>query len=188
MTPPGRPKIRCAAATVLVLASVSAWAKQDDPRLDELFAQLRQAEEPAAAQLYEDAIWRIWLESGDAALDRTMREGTRAVNQGRFEVALARYSGVIERSPRYAEGWNKRATLYFLMGRYDESVTDIERTLALEPRHFGALAGLGQIRDAQGQLEAALDAFERALELHPHLTGVRRRAEELRRELGHSSI
>jgi len=177
-----------AVAAALTVVAVEAAADQDDPRLDPLFEQLRGAEGRAAARIYEDAIWRIWLQTGDQALDETMAEGNRAMNRGRFKLALTRFNGVIEQAPRYAEGWNKRATLYFLMGRYDASIADIERTLALEPRHFGALSGLGQIHAAKGESEAALGAFERALDLHPHLNGVRRRVEELQRELGRSNI
>ncbi len=174
--------LRAAAlAAVLVLGAAfwSARATQDDPRLEDLFKELQAAKNPMDARLFEDAIWRVWLQTGDRELDRLMREGTVAMNTGRTEIARARYDEVIRRAPDYAEGWNKRATLHFLLRDYDASITDIDRTLALEPRHFGALAGLGQIRDALEQPDRALDAYERALAVNPHLILARERVRQL---------
>ncbi len=165
-----------------------AIADQNDPGLDDLFAKLLVASNRATAQLYEDAIWRIWLQSGDPALDARLREGVEAMRRGRLDSALQHFDAVIERAPDYAEGWNKRATLHFVAARYEASIADVERTLALEPRHFGALSGLGQIHDALGAPDSALDAYERALDVHPHLLLAARRVEELRRELGRQSI
>ena len=157
----------------------SARAAQDDPRLDDLFKELQDAQNLMDARLFEEAIWRIWLQTGDSGLDRLMQVGTIAMNSGRPEVARARYDEVIHRAPSYAEGWNKRATLHFLLRDYEASIEDIDRTLALEPRHFGALAGLGQIRDAMDQPDMALDAYERALDVHPHLILARERVRQL---------
>ena len=119
------------------------WARQDDPKLDSLFAALQSAERPANLSGIEIEIWRIWLDSGDATLDAVMAEGIRAMNGGDHAGALVSFNVLVESAPDFAEGWNKRATLYWLMGDFEASVADIDATLALEPRHFGALSGTG---------------------------------------------
>jgi tetratricopeptide (TPR) repeat protein len=112
-----------------------------------------------------------------------MRQGTVAMSQGQLGRALERFDRIVDLAPEFAEGWNKRATVLYLMGDYQASVLDIQRTLELEPRHFGALSGLGLIYDAIEEPAAALRSFEAALEIHPHLVGTLQRIEELRRQL-----
>jgi len=111
-----------------------------------------------------------------------------AMSQARFRVALERFDRMVAQAPDFAEGWNKRATLHYLMGNYSASVRDIQRTLDLEPRHFGALSGLGLIYDALEQPAAALRSFEAAVAINPHLGSINARIEQLRRELGGSRI
>ncbi len=179
---PAQHASRAEALLVLALVGLSATplaARQDDPRLDGLFEELQASQNPLDAQLFEDAIWRVWLQTGDEDLDALMREGNLAMTTGRPEVALARYDEVIRRAPDYAEGFNKRATLHYLMRNFEASIADVERTLELEPRHFGALSGLGQIRDALDQPAEALEAYERALALHPFLLGARERIRQI---------
>jgi tetratricopeptide (TPR) repeat protein len=113
-----------------------------------------------------------------------MRRGIVHMGQGQATLALAAFDAIVQKAPSFAEGWNKRATIYFLMGDFDSSVADIERTLALEPRHFGALSGLGQIYLALDRKAAALRAFEGALAIDPHLSSVREVVEDLKKELG----
>ncbi len=156
---------------------------QRDPRLDPLFSQLAQGDALEAARA-EQAIWEIWLESGDDDTDRRMTRGVRAMNRGDFGGALAAFESVVEAAPGYAEGWNKRATLYWLMGQLDASVADIDRTLALEPRHFGALSGLAMIREAQGRPFEALEALEKVVKIHPKLPHLGERIDHLTRQLG----
>jgi tetratricopeptide (TPR) repeat protein len=152
-----------------------AMADQKDERLDKLFDALLAAGSPQEAQLAERMIWSVWLESGSPTVDLLMQKGVAAMSEGDVEPALAMFNAVIELAPDYAEGWNKRATLYFLMGRLEESIADCQRTLKLEPRHFGALSGLGMIYAQLGQDAKALDAYRRALAVDPQL--VRERAE-----------
>ncbi len=107
-------------------------------------------------------------EDAEAALDRAARD----IDARRFDIAETRLALILRSRPDWAEAWNMRATLHYLQGREDESVAAIGRTLALEPRHFGALCGLGEILRGLDEKEAALLAFRRALRLHPQLSGI----------------
>ena len=105
------------------------------------------------------------------------------MNTNRLDDAVERFTELIAAAPNFAEAWNKRATAYYLMERYEDSVRDIERTLALEPRHFGAISGMGLIFLQLGDEVGALDAFEKVLEIHPHARGARFHVERLRERL-----
>ena len=105
------------------------------------------------------------------------------MNARRFRDAVERFSELIDAEPSFAEAWNKRATVYYLMDRYEDSVRDIERTLALEPRHFGAISGMGLIFLERADEVGALDAFEKVLEIHPYARGARFYVEQLRLRL-----
>ena len=170
-------------AVVAITLAGAADARQGDPRLDDLFKQLLTTADDSAAQQIEATIWRIWIESGDDTLDELMQHGTTAMQSGRFKEALASFDEIVESAPEFAEGWNKRATLYYLMEQYAESVRDVERTLALEPRHFGALSGMGLIQSALDDDTAALEWFERALVVNPHMPFIRIRALMLKEKL-----
>ena len=169
-----------AALMVVFLTGRMAVAGQDDPRLNDLFAELKSSETVAAAAGIEIQIWRIWSLSNDAAVDRMLAGGTAAINHGGYDAAMTSFNSVIEMRPDFAEDWNKRATLYYLMGDYDRSIADVERTLALEPRHFGALAGLGLINMELERHAEALAAFEATLAVHPHMPHARRMVKRLR--------
>ncbi len=173
-----------AALLFAVLWAAPGAARQDDPRLDSLFAALQAETPPADMRHIERSIWIIWLDSGDDTLNALMEDGVRAMNEGDHGAALELFSVLIDAAPDFAEGWNKRATLYWLMGDFEASVEDIEETLALEPRHFGALSGLALVRMAQQRPDAAYEALRRLLAVHPHAESARRRLERLRRILG----
>jgi tetratricopeptide (TPR) repeat protein len=159
-------------------------ADQRDTRLGPLFARLQTTTSASEAESIESRIWRIWGESDNAAVAPLMREGVVAMAEGRYPVALDRFDRLVEQVPDFAEGWNKRATVYYLMGNYPASVLDIRRTLELEPRHFGALSGLGLIYDALDDPAAALRSFEAAVAIDPHLETAQERIKELRRQVG----
>jgi tetratricopeptide (TPR) repeat protein len=170
-----------------MLAGV-AHADQKDPRLDKLFQQLKTAANTEASQPIEEQIWEIWIESGDQNVDALMAIGVAALNDSDYAQAYRAFSRIVDLAPNFAEGWNKRATVLYLMGRYDESMKDIAKTLALEPRHFGALSGLG-LCNAQLQKEKeALDAFEKALAINPNMPGIKLDADEMKKQLGDKSI
>jgi tetratricopeptide (TPR) repeat protein len=137
--------------------------------LDALFAQLKTAkvEEEADAMVAE--IWNLWLQSGRPEIDAAMQQVVDLMGNGLSTLAMPVLDDIVARAPGWAEGWNKRATVLYVLGEHDRSLADIERVLALEPRHFGALAGIGLIRIAKGEHRAALAAFRRALAVNPFL-------------------
>ncbi len=159
-------------------------ASQNGSRLDELFAKLLTEKNPALLRSIESRIWRLWLKADDAATQGDLTRGMEAMNAGDARTALDAFKAVVEASPDFAEGWNKRATLYWLMGDYAASVADIDVTLALEPRHFGALSGLSMIRIAQDRPADALAALESLLAVHPKAHFARARAKRLEEILG----
>jgi tetratricopeptide (TPR) repeat protein len=159
-----------------------ADARQDDPRLNELFAKLQATPNDAEAQVIESVIWKIWTEGGNSATDSLMQLGLAAMQSGELPGALSLFDAVVERDPEFAEGWNKRATIFFMMGALEKSIEDVGRVLALEPRHFGALSGLGLINMRLDREGAAIAAFEQALKVNPHMPAVRANLEELRKK------
>jgi tetratricopeptide (TPR) repeat protein len=157
-----------------------AWADQKDKRLPGLFKKLKAAPTAGDAALIESDIWKIWFESGDPALDTLMDTGSVAMQGGDYQGALAAFDAIIKKKPDFAEGWNRRATLYYLMGDYDKSVADIAKTLKLEPRHIGAISGLGLIRMQQERFEDAEKAYLHVLAISPKNAGARHNLETVR--------
>ncbi|MBC8791361.1 MAG: hypothetical protein C6Y20_07110 [Tagaea sp. CACIAM 22H2] len=176
-----------ALAALVVFAAAPAGAAQD-ARLDPLFEKLKAASDAREAQIYENAIWRVWLEPEDGAINSLMRLGLDAQNRGDMFGAFAVYDAITGLKPDYAEGWNRRATVLFLLDRLDESRKDAEKTLELEPRHFGALSGLGMIAMRQNQPDKALEVLEKALALNPHMANVRGQVEQLRKKARDGAI
>ena len=166
----------------------AALADQGDPRLDGLFARLRATEDAGEAFRLRDRIWSMWLESGRPEIDLVMHEGRRFMRQGILHSALGNFGFVIKLAPGFAEGWNKRATVHYMMGNLAASMQDIRRTLSLEPRHFGALTVLGAILARLGRERAALEALERALEINPHLSVTRRNVDQLKKKLNGKKV
>jgi cytochrome c-type biogenesis protein CcmH/NrfG len=148
-------------------------------RLNELFDKLHACARAKDASRIEDAIWNVWMydthEGAELELDRACSD----IAAQRFDIAETRLARLLRRRADWAEAWNKLATLLYLTGRDDESVTAIHRTLQIEPRHFGAMCGLGEILRAQGEAESACVAFSIALRVHPQLEGPRRTLLEL---------
>jgi len=171
------------AISMLALMSLAplVGGSQTDERLDTLFGRLKTTDNNAEGAVLTQLIWEIWHQSDNDIVNDLMSEGIGEMSVRNYERALTVFNEVVEIAPDFAEGWNKRATVYYLMGKYKASIRDIERTLALEPRHFGALSGLGLIFLAIGNDGAALEAFEAALKVNPHMPGPRTNAEELRK-------
>ena len=149
------------------------------PMLDELFRSLEEAPHPLVAAAIERRIWSIWCTHDDPSAQAAMNTAIRAIGHD-DEEAQGRLNQLVSDWPSWAETWNKRATWLFLRGQDRDSVTDIQRTLGLEPRHFGALCGFAQIALRADDEHSALVALERALVVHPHLAGVRDKVDGLR--------
>ena len=157
-------------------------ADQMDTRLDELFRRLAETPSPTEASATEDAIWTLWMAHPDERAQRYMFAGMRQMNDGQLHEALITFSRLVDMTPEFAEAWNKRATVYYMLSDYDASARDIAETLKLEPRHFGALSGLGLVNIALGRFPAAITAFEMAMAHHPHLRGARENIKNLKDE------
>jgi tetratricopeptide (TPR) repeat protein len=138
----------------------------------------------ATRELAEASIWRVWSRSGDPNVDKLFERGVHAMNTGALDLAIETFTSVITSKPEFAEGWNKRATIYFLVGEFDKSLKDCDEVLRRNPSHFGALAGYGQIYVQLEQPERALDYFQRALRINPNMQGVAQSIEVLKQFVG----
>ena len=153
-----------------------------DDRLDFLFERLADPD-LEDWEAVEQEVWQLWSQSGSRSIDLLLELGTQSMAQGDLGTAIERFNVVIENAPEFAEGWNKRATAYFLMQRFSLSVADIETTLSLEPRHFGAMSGLGMILDLHERYEDALKVYEHLVTIHPHRQDVHDAIERLKIEI-----
>ncbi len=168
-----------AAFAVFLCSSPIAIADQNDPRLDELFKQLHIEKGQKAGNEITDQIWEIWRESSDDEINNLMYAGVSAMATGRLRRAERIFDEIVYKAPEFAEGWNKRATIYYFLREYQKSAADVRQTLLLEPRHFGATAGLGLIFLSLDYYESALEAFQQALDINPHLTGPKQQIKRL---------
>jgi len=140
--------------------------------LDRLFEALKIAPDDESAKYIENRIWAIWLASGSDTANLLMGRVKTAMEAKDFELAIRLLNAIIDMRPNFIEAWNRRATLYYMKKDFTRAIGDIREVLAREPRHFGALAGLGIILQEFGDDKRALDAFRRALAIHPHLERV----------------
>ena len=151
--------------------------------LNDLFARLRLATAPAEIEALQDGIWQLWLATGDAARDKQLEAGVRALNAADYTRAIVHFNELIAAAPDFAEGWNKRATAYYQRGDYRASLADISETLRREPRHFGALWGQAAILRQLADPRRALRALKQLEALCPHLPGLREQQLALREQL-----
>lgn len=165
---------------VLLLPALPAQAQS---AVDGLFEKLQETQNPIEAKQLERQIWAAWSKAESDTLDALMGGGIAVMEKGDYSRAQEIFSTMIELKPDFAEAYNKRATVRFLAGDYAGSVADIERTLKLEPRHFGALSGLGTIMERLDNLPEALKAYRRALAANPHLNDGADKLKELRRKI-----
>lgn len=183
----GLPVLQAAADPAVIPDAIRQLAQdpseETEPESQQLLDALGQAEDAATAQNIEHALLQAWTRSGSDTVDLLMARAAESMERRDFPVALELLTTVVEIKPDYAEGWNRRATLYYLMDEYALSVSDIRSTLTLEPRHFGALSGLGLILQSMGRKKSALVAFEEALKVHPFLESASTAAEELEPEV-----
>lgn len=151
-------------------------------RLESLFTSLKSTSDGAAAKSVENDIMALWLESGSDTVDLLMNWALNAMEEKNYALALDYLDRIVAMQPDYVEGWNKRATVHFLVDDYSKAIADIEQTLAREPRHFGALSGLGTIMREIGDTDRAAIAYHEALDIDPHLDTVREALDEIETE------
>jgi len=178
-----------AVATILLIgfpaqaedAAGGAPAGQADyaTRLDHLFGVLHDTPDIATAKLAEVQIWAIWSLNSGADAVAALSSASGAISAGDTAGAEQQLTALVQSHPDFAEAWNRRATLYYMMKRYDDSLADIAHVLELEPRHFGALSGKGMVLQAMGDNAAALKAFKEALAANPTMTNVKANIEAL---------
>jgi tetratricopeptide (TPR) repeat protein len=140
--------------------------------LDTLFAGLKIAPDETSAKAIEDRIWSLWLVSGSDTCTLLMARVKDATDDKNYDLAIKLLDAVIAIKPNYVEAWNRRATVYYLKQDYGHSLADLREVLAKEPRHFGALSGLGLILQDIGDDKDALEAYRKALAIDPHLENI----------------
>jgi tetratricopeptide (TPR) repeat protein len=148
-------------------------------QLDALFETLKAAKDEEAANAAENSIAALWLDSGSATVDLLMEWTLAAVKEKNYPLALDYLDRILTLKPDYVEGWNTRATVYFMTEDLGRALADIERVLAIEPRHFGALSGLGTILREIGDEKRALEVYRRAIAVDPHLPNVKKAIDDL---------
>ena len=162
-----------------LITTHSSFADQTSTDLDKLFSDLKTAQNSEAAQPIAQQIWSIWLESEDQTIDDLMEQGLNEVGNGNLSRGRDIFEEITERSPKFAEGWNKLATVNYMMGDIEASLKNIEETLKLEPRHFGSISGRGLCYLKQRRWQSALIEFKAALDVHPWMLDARRNLELL---------
>ncbi|MCB1671144.1 MAG: tetratricopeptide repeat protein [Gammaproteobacteria bacterium] len=168
---------------VAALLTGSVSADQNDPRLDALFDALLETTDPGMLSQVEKRIWTLWYQHPDQDAQALLVAGERLMNAGYYGDALRVFNALIEQQPDFAEAWNRRATLHYMRGELAASIADIERTLQLEPRHFGAISGLGLVYLRQDNLLKARDAFEQLLTINPNSPAARHNLDRILEQL-----
>ena len=169
----------------LLLALLVSWpllagADQRAPELATLFAALSNADDAAAAHVVEQQIWELWFKPPNEHAGALFTQGRSAVEKGELPAAKAAFDQLISEFPEFAEGWNQRAIVHFLLNDLEAALADVDKTLALEPHHFGALSGRGQCYIRMERPREALAAFEETLKVDRWLDGIAQQTEMLR--------
>ena len=137
-------------------------------RLEGLFDILSKTKSDIQINEVTSSIWDIWHETNDPSIEADFYRGLESMRTGDLLMAVAFFTRVINKNPNFAEGWNKRATVYYILGKFDSSMLDIHETLKLEPRHFGAMDGMGLIFIQLQQYNKAIDVYDQMLEIFPY--------------------
>ena len=154
-------------------AEAVVWIATNGRMADQplLLKRLRD-DEASVRRIAERGLWVLWSRSGDAAIDKLMDNGGALMQRGRHKEAIAVFTEIIKRKPEFAEGWNKRATVYYMAGDFRHSLADCDEVMKRNPNHFGALSGYGQIYFQLEQYDKAIEYWRRALEVNPNLRGM----------------
>jgi tetratricopeptide (TPR) repeat protein len=174
------------AAVWFSLLSVTSTFAQTET-LDRLFERLLAPDLPDW-ETVEAEIWLEWSRSGSPAMDLLLQRGRDAMQAGDQAAAIEHLTALVDHAPDFAEGWNARATAYYNAGLYGPSIADIQKTLSLNPRHFGALSGLGLILEEIGRPEKALEAWRMAHAIHPHNPGINEAIERLEHQVSGTDL
>src|SRR6266571_6709623 len=158
-------------------------AQLGDPRAAQPLAQALRDDDALVRETAEQALWSVWHHSGKPEVDARLQDGIMAMQRGAFEQAVAIFTDVIEMAPDFAEGYNKRATTYYLIQEFEKSIRDCDKTIALNPVHFGALSGAGLGYLGLRNLPKALDYFERAVAVNPNMEQIQRYVEDIKKFL-----
>ena len=164
-------------------AALPKTPEEREKTLSDLYALLATADDEDSAKAIAEAIERIWLHSGSATIDLLMERSMKAVAEKKQDLALKLLDQIVELAPDFTEAWNRRAYVHFVRSEIELALGDLRRALALDPNHFKALDGLGQILREIGQKKAALKAFKQLLEVHPYWSGAQQLVDELAREV-----
>ena len=202
-----RTHVLIAAVLTLALAAPPAWSQAPAPApapgkppshrgsalpktpaerektLSDLYALLATADDEEAAKAITDAIERVWMHSGSATIDLLMERAMKAMSEKNTDLALKLFDHVVELAPDFTEAWNRRAYVHFVLNDVERALGDLRRALALDPHHYKALDGLGQILREVGQKKGALKAFQQLLEVHPFWQNAKQAVDELEREV-----
>jgi tetratricopeptide (TPR) repeat protein len=170
------------------LKAIELLARIGDMQVMPALVQALRDEEMDVRAAAQDAMWIIWLRSGNDEIDALMAEGIRLMERQRYPEAVEIFDQIITRAPRFAEGYNKRATVYYLMQEFEKSVEDIHRTLELNPVHFGALSGMGLCYLGLDEPRRALDWFERAVAVNPNMDTIQVYIQQIREFLNNQTF
>jgi tetratricopeptide (TPR) repeat protein len=149
-----------------------------------VLAPILHEEDPGVVAMIEHAMWSIWFRAGDNDGNRRLQRAVRLIGENEYDAAIRCLDRLIARQPRFAEAYNQRAIAYFLKEAYAASLADCTRTLRINPFHFGAMAGVGHCQASLGRLDRALEAYDRALQMHPHMDGIRQSVQHIRSKMG----
>ena len=167
------------ALIVFLLFAFSIKADQNDARLENLFEILSKTESNIQINEVTSSIWDIWHETNDPSIEADFYRGLESMRMGDLIMSVAFFTRVIDKNPNFAEGWNKRATVYYMLGKFDASMMDIHETLKLEPRHFGAMDGMGLIFIHLEQFDKAIDIYDQMLKIFPNNSFTKQKKEML---------
>ncbi|PYN75402.1 MAG: hypothetical protein DMD97_14895 [Candidatus Rokuibacteriota bacterium] len=159
-----------------VLALGERGLMTDMPQLSQALRDV----DPLVRAFAENTMWRVWSRSGDDAVDQLFAVGVEQMDARLGEAAVETFTEVIRRRPEFAEGWNKRATVYYLVGEYEKSLADCDEVMKRNPYHFGALSGYGMIYLQLDRPAKALDYLQQALRVNPNLESVQQTVEMLK--------
>ena len=175
--------IAVAAGLALAAGPAPGQHRPQSQQLDALFAELSEPGRDDWERI-EGEITRIWSRSGSASMDLLLRRGNEALEAEEYDAALEHFTALTDHAPDFAEGWNGRATTFYLMGEFSLALADVERVLALNPRHFGALAGLAFMLEQMGETEMALQALRAVRALNPNRPNITEAISRLERTTG----